>query len=502
MEPAQRCARVGAAGRAQEFGCGGLRPFRPVPREPETDLGARGLLRVVRDPVEEDVGPLVDEVTDGRGVHAGLQHPLADAVETERGQPHHAVAGDVLVVGGRCRLLALLGQQRLVHRCVGDDPDGFEDPELVVQPHHGFGDLLQDVVRGLSHVLGHHHGRGEGGQRHGAIGGTGLRKGQQIEIGEHPVEEFGLLLRVPVEGVEVDAAVLADEVGEVVEGGGGGVRVHRLQAVEPDREDVPRRSGGQQGQVLADRDGALRLAARPVPRALVVRVLEVDEPRVDGQAPCLAGVRRTVLVVTEPEVLGGGGQLRVDEFATGTHPGPGARPAGEADCAGEQRSGQRVPCQLGLGVQPHRRQGGALCGHQGVSSGHARAVCRGPALCVRVLGRGPSVDAFRTVPPGSATTPPGTGVLSARLGDGSVATGAARRGVARCAPLRRAPSGRYADHGPTRQGRPARRPVIRSPPPARRSCSARPSGVCRGPPAERPGPPCPGRRRSPGRRPR
>ena len=68
-------------------------------------------------------------------------------------------------------------------------------------------------------------------------------------------------------------------------------------------------------------------------------------------------------------MLRGCGELCLRELAAGADPGLGSRPAGEAGGSGEQRSGQRVPCQLGLGVQPHRRQGGALCGHQGVLLG-------------------------------------------------------------------------------------------------------------------------------------
>ena len=143
-------------------------------------------------------------------------------------------------------------------------------------------------VRSLAHVLGHHHGRGQGGQRYRGVRGTRLRERQQIEVAEHAVEEFGLLLRVPVQGLEVDAAVLADEVGEVVEGRGGGVRVHGLQTVEPDREDVLRRTGGQQAQVLPDRHGAFGV----VLRLLALRVLDVEEPRVDVARPPAAPASR------------------------------------------------------------------------------------------------------------------------------------------------------------------------------------------------------------------
>ena len=238
MQPAQRRAPVRSACGGEQFGRGLCRPLRAAVPEPQHHLGTGRVLGVVRDAVEEGVGALVREVADGGGVDPGLQHPFPDAVEAEGGQPDHAVAGDVLVVG--LGLLAVTAEQRLVHRQVLDDPDGFEDTELVVEPHHRLRDLLQHLVGRLVHVVGDDHGRGEGGQRHGGRSGAGLREGQQVQVAEYAVEELRLGLRVPVQGVEVDAAVLVDEVGEVVEGRCGGVGVHGVQAVEPDPEDVLR----------------------------------------------------------------------------------------------------------------------------------------------------------------------------------------------------------------------------------------------------------------------
>lgn len=306
------------------------------------------------------------------------------------GQPHHAVPADVLVVGGRLGLLALLGEQRLVHRPVGDDPDRFEKPELVVEAHHRLRHLFQDVVGGLAHVVGHDHRRGERGQRYGCLTLAAVADREQIQVAEHAVEEFGFRLRVPVQGVEVDRAVLADEIGEVVEDGCGGVGVHCLQAVEPDREDVLRGATGQQPQVLARADGPLGIVSGVVP----LRVVDVEEPGVDREPPRLTGLRGTVLVRREPEVFGRGGQLRLDELPAGADPGLGSRPAGEPDGPGEQRRGERVPCQLRLGVQPYRWQDGALCGHQVVLLGRTGVRARTDPQGAVVPGR-PSVDAFR-----------------------------------------------------------------------------------------------------------
>ena len=106
----------------------------------------------------------------------------------------------------------------------------------------------------------------------------------------------------------------------------------------------------------------------PRPRRLA-GVLDLDEAGVDRDPPGLARVRRAVLVVAEAEFGGGRGQLLLDELAAGADPGVGPGPAGEPHRAGEQRGGQRVPRQLRLGVQPHRRQGGAVSGHLGVLLG-------------------------------------------------------------------------------------------------------------------------------------
>ena len=86
---------------------------------------------------------------------------------------------------------------------------------------------------------------------------------------------------------------------------------------------------------------------------------DLDEPGVDGDPPGLARVGGGVLA-GQPERLGGRRQLLLDEPAPGVDPGVRAGPAGEQGGPGEQRRGQRVPRQLRFGVQPHRRQGGAV----------------------------------------------------------------------------------------------------------------------------------------------
>ncbi|ESU47405.1 hypothetical protein P376_4620 [Streptomyces sp. HCCB10043] len=147
--------------------------------------------------------------------------------------------------------------------------------------------------------------------------------------------------------------------------------MHGVQAVEPDGQDVLGGAAGEQAQVLARGNGPLG--------ALLLGVRDIEEAGVYGEPPGLAGVRGAVVVGREPEVLGGRGQLRLDEFAAGADTGVGTGPPGEPDGPDEQRSGERVPCQFGLGVEPHRRQGGALCGHRGFSSVRAR----GRTECVR-----------------------------------------------------------------------------------------------------------------------
>lgn len=105
-----------------------------------------------------------------------------------------------------------------------------------------------------------------------------------------------------------------------------------------------RGTAGQQGQVLAGRDGAGLL------------VDDLHEPGVHGDPPGLARIGGGV-VPGQPQHLGGGRQLVLDEPAPGVDPGAGTGPAGEQGGPGEQRRGQRVARQLRFGVQPHRREG-------------------------------------------------------------------------------------------------------------------------------------------------
>lgn len=155
--------------------------------------------------------------------------------------------------------------------------------------------------------------------------------------------------------------------------------MHGVEALQPDPQDVLRGAGGEQLQVLARGDGALTLALPAVRELPLLGVRDIEEPGVHGEPPGLAGVRGTVVVGGEAEMLGGGGQLRLDELAARADPCVGPRPAGEPDGADEERCGERVPRQFGLGVQPHRRQGGTLSGHRGFSSVRAR----GRTECVR-----------------------------------------------------------------------------------------------------------------------
>ncbi len=297
--------------------------------------------------VEQRVGALVGEVPDGGCLEAGLQQPGAQSVQSEGGQPHHAVAGDVGLVDGCRRLLVRVGHQGLVHRPVGDESDGLQHPELVVQPHHRVGDLLQHVVGGLAHVAGHDHGRGQRGQRHRGVPVPVLADGEQVQVAEHPVEELRLGLRVPVQGRQVDGAALGHRVDQVVEVGHARVREHRLQRGEPHPEHVLRGAAGEQGEVAARRDGARLLVG------------DLDEPGVHGDPPRLARVSGGV-VAGQPQLPGRRRQLLLDQSAPGVDAGVRPGPAGQPGGTGEQRRGERVAGQFRFGTQPCGRQGGAV----------------------------------------------------------------------------------------------------------------------------------------------
>ncbi|MGX1370897.1 hypothetical protein RKD19_006256 [Streptomyces canus] len=161
-----------------------------------------------------------------------------------------------------------------------------------------------------------------------------------------PSRKLLLGLRVPVQGGEVDLAALVHGVDQVVEVRHARVGQRRLQGGQPHAEHVLR-GAGQQGQVLPGGDRALLL------------VDDLDESGVDGDPPGLARVGRG-LVPGQSEVRGGRGQLFLDESAPGVDPRVLAGPAGEPGGPREQRRGQGVARQLRFGVQPHRRQGGAV----------------------------------------------------------------------------------------------------------------------------------------------
>ncbi len=296
--------------------------------------------------VEQRVGALVGEVADGGGVEAGVQEPGAQSVQAERGEPHHAVPGDVGLVDGRGGLLVGVGHERLVDRLVLDEADRFQEPELVVQAHHRVRHLFEHLVAGLPHVAGHDHGGGQRGQRHRGVAGALLADGEQVEVAEDAVEELGLGVGVPVEGGQVDLAALGHRVDQVVEVGHAGVGEDRLQGGEPDAEHVLG-GAGEQGEVLARGDGARLLVG------------DLDEPGVHGDPPGLARVRGGV-VPAQPELPGRRGQLFLDESAPGVDPGVGTGPAGQPRGPGEYRRGQRVAGQLRFGAQPCGRQGGAV----------------------------------------------------------------------------------------------------------------------------------------------
>ncbi|CAM5261209.1 hypothetical protein SFUMM280S_02302 [Streptomyces fumanus] len=344
-EPAQRCPGVGAARRGQQLPGGGQR----LPAgQPVLGLGVRGARRERGGAVEQRVGALVGEVPDGRRVEPGLQQPGPQPVQAERGEPHHAVAGHVGVVDGRRGLLAGVGHQLLVDRPVRHQPDRLQQPELVVQLHHRLGDPLQHGVAGLLHAVGDQDGGGQRGQRHRGVAGRVLADGEQVQVGEHPVEELRLGLGVPVHGGQVQLALaLGHRVDQRTEVGHAGVGEDRLQGGQPDAEHVPRGAAGDPGQLLAGRDGARLLVG------------DLDQPRVHGHPPRLARLGGGV-AAGQPQRLGRRRELLLGERAarvdTGVRPGP----AGEPDGPGEQGGGERVAGQLRFGVQPRGRQGGAV----------------------------------------------------------------------------------------------------------------------------------------------
>lgn len=273
--------------------------------------------------VQQGVRALVRQLADRRGGEARLDQPGAQSVQTERCKAHHPVARHVHVVGGG-RLLGGVRHQGLVDRLELDEADGLQQPELVVEPHHGVRDLFQDVVGGLAHVVGQDHRGGERGQRHRHLAERVLADGQQIQVAEHPVEEVGLRLGVPVQGGEIDLALPVHGVDEIAEVGHARVGQHGVERAEPDAEDVLRGAGGEQGEVLARADGALLL------------VDDLDEPGVDGHPPGLAG-EGGGLVAGQAENAGGLGKLFLDEFAPA--PTRVAGPAQRASRAARESSG-------------------------------------------------------------------------------------------------------------------------------------------------------------------
>ncbi|GAA3069293.1 hypothetical protein GCM10020000_62200 [Streptomyces olivoverticillatus] len=229
---------VVAARRGQQL-AGGVQ--RRPPPQPQLRLGVGRGRGVSGQRVEQGVRPLVGEVADQRHVDARVQHPGADREEAERGEGHHAVAGDVLLlrhVGDHpvdgladVALAVDLLDERLVDGLVGQQAGRREHPELVVQAHHRVRDLFEDVVRRLVHVVRDDHGGGERGKRHGPLRRTLAHGGQQVEVAEDAVEEVRLLLRVPVERVDVELALDRGElVGEFAQVRRGGVGQDGLQA--------------------------------------------------------------------------------------------------------------------------------------------------------------------------------------------------------------------------------------------------------------------------------
>ncbi len=343
-----------------------------------------------RQRAEQDVRPLVGEVADGRRVDPGVEHPGPYGEDAERGERDHAVAGDVLLaqrlggpVLGDAALAVDLLDERLVDGLVLDDARRLQHPELFVEAHHRLGDLFEDVVGRLVHVVRDDHRRGQRRQRYGPVGRALVQGGQQVEVAEHTVEEVGLLLRVPVERVEVEFAALAELVDDVREVRGGGVGQYGLQPAEPHVEDVLRAAGGERGQFLARGGGPGGLVG--VVRLLRLRVLgELDQPGVQGELPRLGRVTGPVLVREETEVFGGAAQLLGQQLAARADGGAVPGPAGELRGAREEGRGQRVPRELRVGVQPHRRHGGAVSGHQGVHLlGGTAAPARSDALLKR-----------------------------------------------------------------------------------------------------------------------
>ncbi|CAM5685932.1 hypothetical protein SALBM217S_02546 [Streptomyces griseoloalbus] len=346
-QPPQRRTLVRAARRRQQLA---RRLQRPAPLQPVLGLGVGGGRRVRGGAVEQRVGALVREVADRGRLEARLQQPGAQPVQAERGQPHQAVAGDVRLVDGGGGLLVGVGHQVLVERLVLHQPDGLQHPELVVQPHHRVGHLLQDVVAGLRHAVGHEDGGGQRGQRHRGVARLVLADGQQIQVAEDPVEELRLGLRVPVQRVEVQLPrplAPGDGVDQPAQVGHARVAQHRLQGAEPHAQHVLRRAAGEQRQLVARADGALLL------------VDHRDEPGVHGDPPGLAGVGRRVLPA-QTQLRGRVRELLLHQGAAGVHPGRGTGPAGEPGGPGQHRSGQGVARQLRFGAQPRRRQDGAV----------------------------------------------------------------------------------------------------------------------------------------------
>ncbi len=389
-EPALRGALVVTAGGREQVP-GGVQGR--TGGEPQLGLGLGERLGVVGQRVQEDIGALAGEVADRRGMHPGIQHPGAYGVDAERGEADQAVAGDVLVgerLGGgltgstrgegRLAVLVQLLDERLVDGLVGDQTDRLQHPELVVQAHHRLGDLFEDVVGGLLHIVRDDHGGGQRGQRNLLVGAL-VQGGEQIEVAEDAVEQLGLLLRVPVDRVQVQFAALGELVGEIGEIGGGRVGEHGLHTAEPDVEDVLRAAGGEQAQLVAGGGGAGRGVVGEVRAVLAVGgLLDLHESGVHRQLPGLGGVGGAVLVTGQAEVLGGGGQRLFEDLAADADRDAPLGPAGELRGPGQQGGAQRLAGQFRFGVQPHRRQGGAVCGHRVLSSSDGlRARCAAQA---------------------------------------------------------------------------------------------------------------------------
>ena len=240
----------------------------------------------------------------------------------------------------------------------------------------------------------------------GPVAGAVLADGEQVEVAEHPVEELGLLLRVPVQRVEVDLAALVHRVDEVVEVGHARVGEHGLQAVEPDVEDVLRATpDGEQRRRSSPAVGRCRRPRRPssadpARRARCRR--PPARPRSRTRPPSSSPVR--------PSVLGRRGQLLARR----------ARPRRRPGCPGPAQRASRTARASSGAASASRASSASECsrtGGRGELSRH-RLVLLGAMAVRRARGRaaptGPAVDGTRGSPSrrasldGSPPMPPGS----------------------------------------------------------------------------------------------